>query len=141
MWPRPSISATSTSSRVGGVTTDEFVRVMVTNALSPKRVVEALQDAVPSTGLIGVMSSDQGSITNNETGMREVYRSSKAALNQLMRSFAVRSLAGRIGVEPLWRTVDRVVGELLQLRAEKIGSTTWIDRRGTKVLSSDFPLL
>ena len=75
---------------VGAVTTDEFVRVMVTNALSPMRVVEALQDTVPATGLIGVMSSGQGSITNNETGLREVYRSSKAALNQFMRSFAAR---------------------------------------------------
>ena len=76
--------------KVGEVTTDEFVRVMVTNALSPMRVVEALQDAVPATGLIGIMSSGQGSITNNETGLREVYRSSKAALNQFMRSFAAR---------------------------------------------------
>ena len=36
------------------------------------------------------MSSGQGSITNNETGMREVYRGSKAALNMFMRSFAAR---------------------------------------------------
>ena len=75
---------------VGEVSTEEFVRVMVTNALSPMRVIEALQDLVPATGLIGVMSSGQGSITNNEKGMREVYRSSKAALNMFMRSFAAR---------------------------------------------------
>ncbi len=36
------------------------------------------------------MSSGQGSITNNTTAMREVYRGSKAALNMFMRSFAVR---------------------------------------------------
>lgn len=36
------------------------------------------------------MSSGQGSIANNEKGMREVYRGSKAALNMLMRSFAAR---------------------------------------------------
>ena len=76
--------------KVGEVATDEFTRVMVTNALSPMRVVEAFQDTVPATGLIGVMSSGQGSITNNETGLREIYRSSKAALNQFMRSFAAR---------------------------------------------------
>jgi hypothetical protein len=35
------------------------------------RVIEALQDLVPAEGLIGAMSSGQGSITNNETGMRE----------------------------------------------------------------------
>lgn len=76
--------------RIGEVTTGEFVRVMVTNALSPMRVIEALQDLVPPTGMIGVMSSGQGSVTNNVTGMREVYRSSKAALNMSMRSFAAR---------------------------------------------------
>jgi NAD(P)-dependent dehydrogenase (short-subunit alcohol dehydrogenase family) len=75
---------------IADVTTEEFVRVMVTNALSPMRVVEDLQDLVPVTGLIGVMSSGQGSIANNETGMREVYRGSKAALNMFMRSFAAR---------------------------------------------------
>ncbi|GAA0362783.1 SDR family NAD(P)-dependent oxidoreductase [Actinoallomurus spadix] len=75
---------------IGEVTTEEFTRVMVTNALSPMRVIESLQDLVPATGLIGAMSSGQGSIGNNETGMREVYRGSKAALNMFMRSFAAR---------------------------------------------------
>ena len=75
---------------IGEVTTDEFIRVMVTNALSPMRVIEALQDLVTADGLIGVMSSGQGSVANNTNGMREVYRGSKAALNQLMRSYAAR---------------------------------------------------
>jgi NAD(P)-dependent dehydrogenase (short-subunit alcohol dehydrogenase family) len=75
---------------IADVTTDEFVRVMVTNALSPMRVIESLEQYVPATGLIGVMSSGQGSIANNESGQREVYRGSKAALNMFMRSFAAR---------------------------------------------------
>jgi NAD(P)-dependent dehydrogenase (short-subunit alcohol dehydrogenase family) len=76
--------------KIGDVTTEEFVSVMITNALSPMRVIESLQDLVPATGIIGAMSSGQGSISNNETGMREVYRGSKAALNMFMRSFAAR---------------------------------------------------
>ncbi len=76
--------------RIGDVTADEFMRVMTTNALGPMRVIEALQDIVPAEGLLGIMSSGQGSITNNETGMRELYRGSKAALNMFMRSFAAR---------------------------------------------------
>ena len=75
---------------VAEVSTDEFVRVMITNALSPMRVVEALQVLVPPTGVIGVMSSGQGSVANNTAGMREVYRGTKAALNTFMRSFAAR---------------------------------------------------
>jgi NAD(P)-dependent dehydrogenase (short-subunit alcohol dehydrogenase family) len=78
--------------KIGSVTADEFMRVMTTNALSPMRVIEALQDLVPADGVIGAMSSGQGSITNNEKGRREVYRGSKAALNMFMRSFAARQI-------------------------------------------------
>jgi NAD(P)-dependent dehydrogenase (short-subunit alcohol dehydrogenase family) len=84
------VTNTNSDDTVAEVSTDEFVRVMVTNALSPMRVVEALQDLVPPTGTIGVMSSGQGSVANNTNGMREVYRGSKAALNTFMRSFAAR---------------------------------------------------
>lgn len=75
---------------IGQVSTDEFVRVMVTNALAPMRVVESLGDLVSSLGTIGVMSSGRGSVSNDTMGQREVYRGSKAALNMFMRSFAAR---------------------------------------------------
>lgn len=75
---------------IGEVSTEDFVNLMIVNALSPMRVVESLADLVSSAGLIGVMSSGQGSIADNESGQREVYRGSKAALNQFMRSFAAR---------------------------------------------------
>ncbi|KAB7765669.1 3-oxoacyl-ACP reductase [Xanthomonas sp. LMG 12462] len=75
---------------VADVATDEFVRVMVTNALSPMRAIETLRDLVRDTGSIGVMSSGQGSIANNTNGQYEIYRSSKVALNMLMRSYAAR---------------------------------------------------
>lgn len=72
------------------VTTDEFVRLMVTNALSPMRVIETLGGLVSADGTIAIMSSGQGSVTNNERGGFEIYRASKAALNQLMRGYAAR---------------------------------------------------
>jgi NAD(P)-dependent dehydrogenase (short-subunit alcohol dehydrogenase family) len=75
---------------VADVSTDTFIRLMVTNALSPMRVIETLQDLVAPHGTIAAMSSGQGSIANNDRGGFEVYRASKAALNQLMRSFAAR---------------------------------------------------
>jgi len=75
---------------IADVSTDEFIRVMITNALSPMRVVETLQDLVRPSGTIGIMSSELGSITNNENGTYEVYRGSKAALNMFMRRFASR---------------------------------------------------
>ncbi|WP_329180716.1 SDR family oxidoreductase [Streptomyces decoyicus] len=75
---------------IGEVPTDMFTEVMITNALSPMRVVESLRPLVASTGTIGVMSSDQGSIALNTEGGQDLYRASKSALNQLMRSHAAR---------------------------------------------------
>ena len=79
-----------TRDMLADISTDEFIRMMVTNALSPMRVVESLQDLVLPTGTIGIMSSGQGSIANNENGHYEIYRGSKTALNMFMRSFAAR---------------------------------------------------
>jgi NAD(P)-dependent dehydrogenase (short-subunit alcohol dehydrogenase family) len=79
-----------TAETVADGTTDEFVRLMVTNALSPMRVVEALEGVVRADGTIAIMSSGQGSIANNHDGRFEIYRASKSALNQLMRGYAAR---------------------------------------------------
>jgi NAD(P)-dependent dehydrogenase (short-subunit alcohol dehydrogenase family) len=75
---------------VAETSTEEFNRVMVTNALGPLRVIETLQDHVEPGGTIAVMSSGQGSVANNVGGGHEVYRGSKAALNTFMRSYAAR---------------------------------------------------
>jgi NAD(P)-dependent dehydrogenase (short-subunit alcohol dehydrogenase family) len=94
---------------IGEVTTEEFTRIMVTNALSPMRVIESLQHLVTPDGLIGVMSSGLGSIANNTTGMYEVYRGSKSALNQFMRSYAARTASTprpMVVVAPGWVRTD-----------------------------------
>lgn len=134
---------------IGDVATAEFVRVMVTNALGPMRVIEALQDLVPADGLIGAMSSGQGSIANNETGMREVYRGSKAALNMFMRSFAAREAADQramLVLAPGWirtelggpeapYTVEESVPLLVNLLIAKRGvpGLQYLDRFGRTV--------
>ncbi len=71
------------------VETADFVSLMVTNALSPMWVVEAIEPLVPTHGAIAVMSSELGSITQNG-GFWEIYSASKAALNMLMKCFAGR---------------------------------------------------
>ncbi|WP_374571964.1 SDR family oxidoreductase [Phenylobacterium sp.] len=75
---------------IAEVSTDEFMRLMLTNVLGVMRTVEGLQGLVRADGLIGVMSSGQGSIGANTTGGGEIYRATKAALNQCMRSYAAR---------------------------------------------------
>lgn len=135
--------------QIGDVTTEEFVRVMVTNALSPMRALEALQDLVPANGLIGAMSSGQGSIANNENGMREVYRGSKAALNMFMRSFAARphlTPRAMVLMAPGWiRTelggpdapfsIEESVPSLVNVLVSKLGTPglQYLDRFGRTV--------
>lgn len=75
---------------IAQVTTEEFMRVMLTNALSPLRTVEQLLELVAPTGQVAVMSSELGSIADNTDGGWEVYRASKAALNTLMRCLVAR---------------------------------------------------
>ncbi|NWA01742.1 SDR family NAD(P)-dependent oxidoreductase [Pseudomonas gingeri] len=67
----------------------DFIDMMLTNALSPMRVVEVFHDTVEHNGVIVVMSSELGSIANN-AGNWALYSSSKAALNMLMKAFAAR---------------------------------------------------
>ena len=135
--------------RIGDVSTEEFTRVMVTNGLSPMRAIEALQDLVPAGGLIGAMSSGQGSITNNERGMREVYRGSKAALNMFMRSFAAREAGvprAMVVMAPGWirtalggpdaplsieESIPKVVNVLLSQRGRS--GLRFLDREGQTV--------
>jgi NAD(P)-dependent dehydrogenase (short-subunit alcohol dehydrogenase family) len=89
---------------VSEVSTEVFSEVMVTNALGPLRVVETLGPLVKPDGTIAVMSSRQGSISLNTRGGHEVYRASKSALNQLMRSYAARTAGSRtlLLVHPGW---------------------------------------
>lgn len=67
----------------------DFLDMMLTNALSPVRAVEVLGDLVPAGGVVAVMTSELGSITNSN-GSWQIYSSSKAALNMLMKGFAAR---------------------------------------------------
>ncbi|MFF0579702.1 SDR family oxidoreductase [Streptosporangium saharense] len=76
---------------IGEVPTDMFVEVMVTNALSPLRALEALGELVVPGGTVAVMSSEQGSVSRNTEPGYELYKASKAALNQLVRSYATRN--------------------------------------------------
>ena len=135
--------------QVGAVSPEEFTQVMLTNALSPLRVIEALQDRVPADGLIGAMSSGQGSLADNVKGSREVYRASKAALNMLMKSFAAREAAApraMVLLAPGWiktdlggpdapYTMEESVPKLVDVLIEKRGrpGLEYLDRFGGTV--------
>ena len=72
------------------IATRDFEMMMDTNVLGVMRAVEVLQDLVEPGGTIAAMSSGQGSVAGNTSGGFEVYRATKAALNQMFRSYAAR---------------------------------------------------
>lgn len=131
------------------VAASEFLRVMLTNALGPMRVIEALEDLVAPAGTIGVMSSGQGSVSGNETGGLEIYRSSKASLNMFMRSYAARHAKDRrslLVMAPGWvrtqmtgpeaplsieESIPKLVGVILE--NSHTPGLKYLDYRGRKV--------
>lgn len=91
------------------ISTDDFTRMMETNVLGVMRTVEGLDDLVAVDGIVAVMSSGQGSVANNTSGGFEVYRATKAALNQMVRSYAARQSGGSRSIlllAPGWVRTD-----------------------------------
>ncbi|MGV0167529.1 SDR family NAD(P)-dependent oxidoreductase [Furfurilactobacillus sp. WILCCON 0119] len=69
----------------------EFSRVMLTNAFAPVRFIERMAPLLNAHGTLAVTFSRQGSVSLNVRGGDDVYRASKAALNQLVRSYGASS--------------------------------------------------
>ncbi len=92
---------------------DETVwhQVLSVNAFAALRLVEAFADNVAASDMkrIAAITSKMGSMTDNTSGGVYIYRSSKAALNALMRSVAI-DLAPRgittILLHPGWVHTD-----------------------------------
>lgn len=92
----------------GKVSTQEFDRVMRTNALAPMRIIEALADRVSSKGVVAVMSSALGSVSMDPSPSYELYGASKAALNRMLRGYAARIEGGPtlLAIMPGWVQTD-----------------------------------
>jgi NAD(P)-dependent dehydrogenase (short-subunit alcohol dehydrogenase family) len=133
----------------GGQIEPVDMRAETVACVQGQRVIEGLQDLVSPDGLIGVMSSGQGSIANNLKGGQEVYRGSKAALNQYMRCYAVRH-AGEaralVLVAPGWIrtalggpdapfTMEETVPQIVTMLIGQIGKPglRYLDRMGETV--------
>ena len=93
---------------IAQISSEDFMKLMVTNALSPLRAIEDLAHLVKADGSIAVLSSALGSISANTDGGYEAYRASKAALNMLLRSYAARVKDGRslLALMPGWVKTD-----------------------------------
>lgn len=74
---------------------DEILRVLRTNAFAGVRIATLFDALVPAGGAFVFTSSGMGSMARNTLAGADLYRISKAALNMLVRSFAVTHGKGR----------------------------------------------
>ena len=93
---------------IGEADPDAFAQMMLVNTLAPLRIVDRFADLVAENGTAAVMSSSLGSIALNGEGGFEAYRTSKAALDQGLRSIAARRRDGRtyLACDPGWVQTD-----------------------------------
>jgi NAD(P)-dependent dehydrogenase (short-subunit alcohol dehydrogenase family) len=92
---------------IGNIDYDAWAKVLDANTMGPMRVSEAFIDNVARSDrkLIVTLTSGMGSLADNTSGGSIAYRSSKAAVNMVMRSMAI-DLAPRgitcVVVNPGW---------------------------------------
>jgi NAD(P)-dependent dehydrogenase (short-subunit alcohol dehydrogenase family) len=96
---------------IGNIDYDAWAEVLAVNTMGPMRVSEGFVEHVTRSDrkLIVTLTSGMGSIADNSSGGSIVYRSSKAAVNMVMRSLAI-DLAPRgitcAVVNPGWVRTD-----------------------------------
>jgi NAD(P)-dependent dehydrogenase (short-subunit alcohol dehydrogenase family) len=96
---------------VGNIDYAAWAKVLDVNTMAPLRVSEAFVDHVAQSErkLIVTITSGMGSLADNTSGGAYAYRSSKAAVNMVMRSLAI-DLAPRgiacVVINPGWVLTD-----------------------------------
>ena len=96
---------------IGNINRENFINVFNVNCISVVKLSEALLPNLLASEEknILVVSSRMGSISDNDSGKSYAYRASKAALNCVMRSFAIDVKAQGIHVmliHPGWVKTD-----------------------------------
>jgi NAD(P)-dependent dehydrogenase (short-subunit alcohol dehydrogenase family) len=95
----------------GEVDAKEWRQVLEVNTIAPLMLVQAFVEQVAASQqkLVAVISSKVGSIADNSSGGSYIYRSSKTAVNQVVKSLSI-DLAGRditvISLHPGWVQTD-----------------------------------
>jgi NAD(P)-dependent dehydrogenase (short-subunit alcohol dehydrogenase family) len=92
----------------GTAPAEDFLDMMLINAFGPMRLIEIFEDLVAPNGTIAAMSSELGSISGNN-GLWDLYASSKAALNMLMKCYVAHrpdDRRAKLVVAPGWIQTD-----------------------------------
>jgi NAD(P)-dependent dehydrogenase (short-subunit alcohol dehydrogenase family) len=100
-----------TKTSLGDVDYAQWEHMLRVNVLGPLRVAETFLPHVAAScrRIMLFLSSRAGSIADNLSGGRYLYRSSKAALNMVVRSLAIDLIPKRIicaAVHPGWARTD-----------------------------------
>jgi NAD(P)-dependent dehydrogenase (short-subunit alcohol dehydrogenase family) len=95
----------------GNVDYDAWAHVFDVNTMGPLRLVEAFRNNIARSErrLVVTITSGMGSLADNTSGGSIAYRSSKAAVNMVMRSVAIDLAPQRITsvvVNPGWVQTD-----------------------------------
>jgi NAD(P)-dependent dehydrogenase (short-subunit alcohol dehydrogenase family) len=110
---------------IGNIDYAAWAKVLDANTMGPMRVSEAFVDHVARSErkLIVTLTSGMGSLADNTSGGSIAYRSSKAAVNMVMRSLAI-DLAPRgitcVVVNPGWVQTDMGGTNATLTRAESV---------------------
>jgi NAD(P)-dependent dehydrogenase (short-subunit alcohol dehydrogenase family) len=111
---------------------DEVADLFRTNAVAPVRLARRVMPLVRKGGVIAFMSSRTASISLNADGDMELYRASKAALNSLGRSLAIKdALPAGIGVlmlHPGWVQTEMGGSEAPVTVADSVGGLIGVIR-------------
>ncbi len=106
-----------------GIDPTELINVFQTNAIGPYLVAKIFFNKIKSSKdkLIVNVSSDMGSISNNNLEGYDIYRASKCALNSLTKSLSnayKKDLISVVAIHPGW-VKTRLGGENAILSVEK----------------------
>lgn len=129
---------------LGSIDRKNFLDVMDVNCLGTLKVSEAFFEHISKSEkkIVVTISSQMGSITDNDSGGAYAYRASKAALNAVMRSFAldVQSYGiNALTLHPGWVQTDMGGGNAFISPKESVsGMIAQIEKFGDKDLSQVF---
>jgi NAD(P)-dependent dehydrogenase (short-subunit alcohol dehydrogenase family) len=98
-------------SRFGDVDMDEWSTAFKVNSMAPLKMAEAFQANIAKSQLkkIATLSSKMGSIDDNTSGGSYIYRSTKTAVNMVMKSLSIDLAPAGISVvtlHPGWVLTD-----------------------------------
>jgi NAD(P)-dependent dehydrogenase (short-subunit alcohol dehydrogenase family) len=137
----------SNKNKFGSVDADSWIQAFQVNSIAPLKMVEAFSEQLRmgKRKLVACMSSKMGSMADNGYGNSYIYRSSKAALNAVVKSLSIDLKEQGIitvALHPGWvktemggpdaeistrECVERLFSHLLQLSIEDSGRFIDID--------------